>query len=296
MFAKQQVEYYQGADGEPLQLLHWRPLAEAPWVRIVALHGIQSHAAWYGYSSERLATAGAEVFFLDRRGSGMNQSRRGHTPDLETLVEDVRRFLVDRRRESAPLRPGAELVLMGISWGGKLATEVAVRAPHLVDRLVLLSPGLCAHVRARWWQTLPLVLAHRLCLGNRRVPIPLRDPELFTSQPLWQDFIRNDPLALHKVTVSFLMANRELDQSLQRAAGRVACPLLALLSGNDRIIDNDATRARVRALASGNHQVLVYPGASHTLEFEPDRDRIVDDLIAWLRSGPDRNAEGNSVA
>jgi alpha-beta hydrolase superfamily lysophospholipase len=55
-----------------------------------------------------------------------------------------------------------------------------------------------------------------------------------------------------------------------------------LLAENDSIIDNVAVRERVNRF--GTHQLTtqVYPGARHTLEFEPNRDVVLADLIAWL--------------
>lgn len=44
---------------------------------IVFVHGIQSHAGWYDNSCRQLQQAGYTVYFLDRRGSGMNQEARG---------------------------------------------------------------------------------------------------------------------------------------------------------------------------------------------------------------------------
>src|SRR3954465_9514718 len=84
---------------------------------VVALHGIQSHTGWYQYSSQRLAEAGWDVWFLDRRGSGMNERDRGHAPGADRLLQDVREFSTLARGNTAGELP---LVLMGISWGGKL--------------------------------------------------------------------------------------------------------------------------------------------------------------------------------
>src|SRR5438876_3835193 len=41
---------------------------------LVFLHGIQSHGGWYEYSCGKLRDAGYTVWFLDRRGSGLNHA------------------------------------------------------------------------------------------------------------------------------------------------------------------------------------------------------------------------------
>src|SRR5207249_2429423 len=82
--------------------------------RIVCLHGIQSHAGWYEYSCAELSRAGFEVFFLDRRGSGVNQEQRGDAANFGRLLDDIAEFLAQFQAD----RQGAEkmpVILLGIS-------------------------------------------------------------------------------------------------------------------------------------------------------------------------------------
>lgn len=276
------IRTYRAFDGYRLHYRHWEPATAAPIARIVALHGIQSHSGWYAGSSAQLCAAGCELFFLDRRGAGMNEPDRGHVAHPDLWLADVVQFLLELKLEERLNGRRIPLLLMAVSWGGKLATIAAARRPDLVDRLALLYPGLCAKVHATWWQQLQLSLAERLGIRNRRVPIPLTDPALFTGQPAAQDFIRHDPLALREVSVSFLLANRQLDRWLPRCPGAINLPVLLMLAGQDRIIDNSRTRAYVDQFATTDRTIIEYPTACHTLEFEPDRDRIVDDLLEWL--------------
>lgn len=273
---------YQAADGYRLHYRHWLPQQPQPLCRIVALHGIQSHSGWYEYSSRRLCEAGCELFFLDRRGSGMNEADRGHAESSELLIDDVVRCLSQARERGGSDQHRVPVVLLAVSWGGKLAVHVAARRPDLVDGLALLYPGLRARVRATWWQNSQLTLAARLGIRQKKVPVPLSDPALFTNDRQWQTFIRHDPLALHEVTVSFLLANRRLDRGIATCGANIRCPVLLLLAGQDRIIDNRATRQCVAAFASPETSIRQYPLAAHTLEFERDRDVFIDDLSSWI--------------
>ena len=64
--------------------------------------------------------------------------------------------------------------------------------------------------------------------------------------------------------------------------------VLLRLAQHDRIIDNAPTRRFVERFASSDREVIEYPGAHHTLEFEPEPDRFVNDLLRWLdRHTPD---------
>ncbi|MEZ6132971.1 MAG: alpha/beta fold hydrolase [Planctomycetaceae bacterium] len=260
--------------------LHFREYSASSVTRgvVVALHGIQSHSGWYEYSSEKMADAGFTVYFADRRGSGMNFEQRGHADHGLRLLHDVRQLLRRVRRE----HPGQPVTLMGISWGGKIAAATAALCPDLVQQLVLMYPGLHPQIGPNVWQRIQLNFARRHDLRHRFVKLPLNDPALFTDVPHWQRFIGEDERALHHVTSGFLNAGRDLDRLIAQNRNAIAQPVLLMLAGNDRIIDNRRTQRTVTDFGSTAVTVRKYPNAAHTLEFDADREQIVDDLVDWL--------------
>jgi alpha-beta hydrolase superfamily lysophospholipase len=257
----------------------WRyrrfPAQGEPKARVVALHGIQSHGGWYLGSCRDLAARGYEVFFLDRRGSGLNEAGRGDARSFRRLVADIAEFLRLQRQQPGPL------FLLAISWGGKLAVALQRIHPGLNDGLVLLCPGLYPRIGLPLRQRLAIFWAS-LTNPGKLFPIPLSDPELFTASPTWQQFLRDDSLALHRATARLLAASTRLDFYLRITPGHVRVPLLLLLAGRDRIIDNEPTRAFVARCASTDRQIIEYPDAHHTLEFEPDPRPIWNDVAGWL--------------
>jgi alpha-beta hydrolase superfamily lysophospholipase len=171
--------------------------------------------------------------------------------------------------------------LLGISWGGKLAVALQRRHPGLVDGLALLCPGFFARVKPPLGQRLRIFWCW-LFRPRRVFPIPLNDPALFTAEPRWQQFLRDDPLRLHHASARLLLESARLDGYLRFCRKYVTVPVLLMLAGQDRIIHNQRTRRFVERLVSPDKHILEYPEANHTLEFEPDPDRFIDDLIHWL--------------
>ena len=275
------VREFTASDGCRIRFRHWP--ASAPRGIVIALHGIQSHSGWYKYSSRRMAEAGYDVWFMDRRGSGRNGFQRGHAIHAMRLINDVRALTQlarhEHRQRSETTLP---VTLMGISWGGKLAAAAAGLFPAEFDRLALLYPGLVSRIRPTWWQTFKLNVARKFEIIRSDIPIPLRDPALFTNSPEWQLYIADDPLTLHTVTSSFLNAGRELDRIVRTHRKHITHPTLLMLAGKDQIIDNARTWSLVSRLATRRLTKLTYANASHTLEFEPDREHIFTDLIHWL--------------
>lgn len=249
---------------------------------VVCLHGIQSHAGWYQFTASQLAAAGYTVWFVDRRGSGRNLQQRGHADHGSRLLNDVRDVLHLARRKH-PERP---VTLLGLSWGGKTAAAFAATHPELIDSLVLLYPGLMPRIRPNFVQRQLLKLARFLDIRHRKIPIPLNDPSLFTDDPHWQQFIASDDLTLREMTVGLLNSGRDLDAVLRRQKQLIRCPVLLMSAGRDRIIDNKRTTTLVESFGSNDVTMIVYPEASHTLEFDKAKDQYIRDLRHWLDQLP----------
>jgi alpha-beta hydrolase superfamily lysophospholipase len=266
------IKEHTAGDGYRWRYRHYPAVGEARG-HVVCIHGIQSHGGWYQKSCTLLAQAGFHVYFLDRRGAGLNEQDRGDAPGFRRLVDDLAEFL-----ETLSTLP---IFMMAISWGGKLATALQKRHPGRVNGLVLACPGFCPKVRPPLMQRLG-ILWSRLVAPRRFFPVPLSDPALFTASPRWQQFIREDPLSLRQATARLLLESVRLDGYLRFVPRHVKVPVLVLLAENDRIIDNPRTRRYVERFASPDKKVIEYAGAHHTLEFEPDPERFIHDVQHWL--------------
>jgi alpha-beta hydrolase superfamily lysophospholipase len=212
----------------------------------------------------------------------MNERARGDTPSFRRLVDDLAEFL-----DALPVPDGLSTRLprfvVAISWGGKLALALAKRRPGRMDALALLCPGIFSRVEVSLGEKLGIAWA-RLVAPTRVFPIPLGEPELFTASIRWQEFIRNDPLSLREATARFLSESVRLDFYVSRAGRCMSVPVLLMLAEKDRIIDNARTRRYFETLASPDKSIREYENAHHTLEFEPDPDRFLADLLDWLET------------
>jgi alpha-beta hydrolase superfamily lysophospholipase len=242
------------------------------------LHGIQSHSGWYEQSCRRLAEEGLDVRCPDRRGSGLNSLDRGDVIHHERWIHDVHHFLRDIHFERGQRKSPGPVWLCGISWGGKLATAMARLAPDQIQGLILVTPGLLAKVRPGIVARSALTWARWLGYRKRLITIPLQDARLFTSLPKEQERIRNDPLALHQVTLRFLKASAALDQIAIRTEP-LLMPVQLMLAERDQIIDNRATRDFFERAAARGLRVHEYAGACHTLELDYCRDDYFRDLV-----------------
>jgi alpha-beta hydrolase superfamily lysophospholipase len=262
-------------DGAELAWRHWE--VRTPRGVVVAVHGIRSHSGWYTGSCGQLASAGYEVVFPDRRGAGLNKAFRGDVSDWRVLVDDLAEFVGSVRRRLG----GVPVHLEAISWGARLACAGCILHPDLADSLVLVTPGLAAKADMSFAAKLGTAAA---CLVNPRklFDVPLADARLFTANPDRIAWIERDELSLGRCTARFLRETRKLERFVRRNAERLRTPLLMMLAGRDRIVDNDRVRRLFDRFGSRPKEVTVHPDAEHTLEFEEKPMAIYEEMARWL--------------
>ncbi len=270
------IEVLTLTDGYRAHARWWRP--DAPAGAVLYFHGIQSHGGWYEASGSQLADKKLAILMPDRRGSGLNAPPRGHFESIAQCEADTRHLLDGLLREV-----GCDAAhLVGVSWGAKQAVLLAQQVPGWVRSLTLVGPGLFPRVDLTTTEKFRVAMA-MVNDRQRMFEIPLNDARLFTANPARIEYVANDPHKLLEVSASFLLTSRRLDKRLRGfAQAAYRGPVHVMLAGQDRIIDNDRTRAWFETLPSPDRRLTEYPEAHHTLEFEPDPPRFFDDLTTWI--------------
>lgn len=265
------IMQFKASDGYPLHFRAYVPHCD-PKGHLVCLHGIQSHSGWYTASCRALAEAGYIVSYLDRRGSGMNWKSRGDIPSYSRLLDDIREFIA---------ADGVDIpvTLLATSWAGKLGVMLAAESNPVIDRLVLLCPGLFPQVKPPLSDRLGIARA-KFTNPGKYFPIPLSDPKLFTDNPQALHLLEHDPLSLHQATARLLVESFWLDKAVARLQQLQPIPIMLFLAGQDRIIHNDVTRHWLQKVAP-HASIQEFPQAHHTLEFEDDHTWI-QALLMWL--------------
>ncbi len=273
-----EVFEYTAADGARLASVAHRPALGGADVALIYLHGIESHAGWFDEAGDLLAAEGFDVFCLDRRGSGLNRENRGfpsgHIDGYETLFSDISAFV-----ETVRDRYDA-LFIVGLSWGGKLAMAYALSNQEPVDGAVLITPGIRALVDLDLLKKLVVLAAS----GEDPRPY-IKTPiavEMFSPSPEVTDMIRRDPLRLHYATARFFMQSHKLDGFVDDRMPSNELPILLVLAGQDRIIDNEGVLDVIERGSQDSLQIVLYEDQTHSVQFDAP-DRLVRDMTRWIR-------------
>ena len=112
--------------------IHYASAGKADAPLVVMIHGFPDF--WYTWRSqmEALAAAGYRALAMDLRGYNLSDKPVGiENYDMRLLVGDVLSVIRAAGRQKA--------ILMGHDWGGAIAWQVALNAPQVVDRLIVLN-------------------------------------------------------------------------------------------------------------------------------------------------------------
>jgi acylglycerol lipase len=274
---KTQSRVIRASDGTALHCLRWATRGQ-PWAAVIFIHGIASHAAWFGETADALREEGVVAYAIDRRGSGLSGGLRGHLARYSRALDD----LDEVTKEVASDYQDTPLFLAASSWAAKLGVVYAAMRPGQLRGLMLLGPGLLPRVNLSLMRGVTVIAGH-IVAPTARLEIPLT-PELYTSTPRYIEFIRADRLRLLTATLQFFWETARLDRCRRRASANLRLPLLVLQGENDAMMDVPKTRRWFSQLGTADKTYRSYPGAGHTLDFESDPSRYVMDMLAWLRT------------
>lgn len=247
-----------------------------PKTPVIMTHGLQSHSGWFAQSAARMADRGFPVYAVDRRGSGLSEAPRGDMKAFGEMIDDLLAVT-----DHVKARHGAaKIFLVGHCFGAIPATAFAIRHPDRIKGLILTTPGIYTLTDLPFSQKLRIFFSRS---GQRDflMPDPL-DPGEFTELPPFEVFIRSDPLALRAATGDFYYQVHRARKYIRANTDQIEMPVFMAIAGEDPISDNHRNIRFFENLPADDKMVVNYEDARHVLEFSPEKDRFLADLVFWL--------------
>lgn len=265
---------FNGPDHTELFFQTWTP--DKIRGTIILTHGLAEHSESYHHLARILAEDGWEVFGWDMRGHGRSEGKRGFVRHIAYFVDDLEAFhkVVRGRAKSK------DIVFFGHSLGGLVTLRYLQTKSAKPACLVLSSPAvgisaqvpkikeMLAHVALKWMPTLTMYneikyedLTRSEDMRKAQTQDPLRHDKI--SPGLFLSMVEGFPLALEH-------------------APELEMPVLMQLSGEDKIVSTEASRALFERLPNKKNQLIIYPESYHEIYNDLDRDLVISDLKKFL--------------
>ncbi|MGA7397315.1 MAG: lysophospholipase [Solirubrobacterales bacterium] len=260
--------------------IHWRAWTP-PEVKaqVVIVHGYGEHGDRYTRLAEHLAGEGFSVWANDHRGHGLSDGDRGLLTRLSDAVADVD-HVVGMARDASP---GSPIFMFAHSMGGTIGLRYALDHQDQLAGLILSSAAVSLE-----GLSVPRIQREAVKLVSRvapKLPVNRLPFDGISRDPDEARIYMDDPLVYKGAQPARTVA--ELIQAmadLPGEAGQLRIPLLVIAGSADPIVPPAGSRDIADRAGSTDKQLIVYEGFVHELINEPpeDRERVTDDLIAWL--------------
>jgi acylglycerol lipase len=254
----------------------WLPDGE-PRAVVVLAHGASEHGGRYAWVGERLAERGFALYAGDHRGHGRSEGPRALIDRMDNTVEDLDSVVdlaVERHPERTPF-------LLGHSMGGAVALAYAIRHQDRLRGLVLSAPLAALEAASPVTRVVGRVLS---AVAPKLGVFPIdssgvsRDPEVVRDYDA-------DPLNYHGKLPARTVAelSRTVGGFPEGVAG-LTLPLLTMHGTDDRITPPEGSEMVIERAGSADKSIIRYDGLYHELLNEPERQRVLDDIVAWMEA------------
>lgn len=265
---------FTGAGGVGIHWQAWLPDA-APAAVVVIAHGAGEHAGRYGHVAARLVAERYATYAIEHRGHGRSEGPRALIDRVGHAVADLDSMIALASGE----QPGAPVFLLGHSMGGTIAVSYAVAHQDRLAGLVLSAP-----LAALQAAPAPMRIAARVlsAIAPRMGLIEI-DASLVSRDPAVVEAYVDDPLVYRgKLPVRTVSELAAAIDSFPEAARSITVPTLIMYGTADRLCPPRGSVMLGERIGASDRTTTPYHGLYHEILNEPEQDRVLDELCAWL--------------
>jgi lysophospholipase len=245
---------------------------------VVLSHGMGEHARRYDHVVARLGELGLAVYAPDHRGHGRSGGKRMYLRRIGEYTDDLHLLFAEVNAR----HPGQVPFLLGHSMGAMIALAYALDHQDSLRGLALsATPVVPGSGIGK-----PAIAAAKV-LGRiaPSTPVQALNSAYISKDPAVVAAYDADPLVYHgKVPAGMGGAMLTQMAAFRRSLPTLTLPTLVLHGADDRLVDPAASRLIADTAGSRDLTLHIYDGLQHEVFNEPERDRVLDDLIGWLKT------------
>jgi alpha-beta hydrolase superfamily lysophospholipase len=276
------------------------PIAESdrPWVTytpdgypdaiILALHGFNDYHGAFEEFAAFAVNRGYQFEAFDQQGFGANRNR-GLWPGNEALAADLRGKVAELRAKW----PETPLFVLGESMGAAVATVAFANGEETagepaVDGLILAAPAVWGGATLNPLYRVVLMSAASLLPGLEVTGRGLERRASDNDAALIA--LGRDPFVIKATRLDAVAGLVRLMDEAVAKAPELELPVLLLLGERDEIIPPEVILEFAARLGEASCELVLYPEGWHLLLRDLQRERVWNDIVAWLEGEPPAEA------
>jgi alpha-beta hydrolase superfamily lysophospholipase len=255
----------------------WLPEGESRAVLLI-VHGLAEHSGRYMNVVNYFVPLGYAVYGVDHVGHGKSSGTRvyverfeDYTDTLKTYFDMVRRWQADK-----------PICLVGHSMGGLIGAVYLLSHQAELTGAVLSGPAVKIH---------GTVSPAAICVGNvisvlmPKLGLIGLEAEGVSRDPGVVRAYVSDPLVCRgKVTARLSAELVKAVRLVTAKATKITLPILIVQGGADKLVDPKGAQMLYDAVSSADKTIKIYDGFYHEVFNEPEHDRVLGDVKAWLET------------
>jgi acylglycerol lipase len=261
--------------GAKIFVRSWRPPGPAR-AAVVICHGVKSHSGYYLWAGEQFAAMGCAVYALDLRGRGKSPGPRLYIDNISEYVEDVATVIKAAKSRD----PGVPVFLLGHSAGGVVSCTYAL--DHQSELKGLICESFAYKVYAP-----DFALGIIKWLGNiaPRLPILKLKTKDFSRDPKVLQAMKDDPQGVDQETqpAKTVAALVRATERMTTGFPGITIPLLIMHGTADKATVPAGSQFFYDTAGSEDKTLKLYDGYFHDLLSDLGKERVMDDIKAWLQ-------------
>ena len=248
----------------------------APEYTLVLSHALGADVSMWDDLANALAGT-CRVVCYDHRGHGDSDAPPGAATTMAELADDAEYLLAELESRYAT----GPIVWVGVSLGGMVGQELAIRYPHRVAALVIANAcaGYPAEGRLQWQQRIDTIEAHGLeAVAEGTMQRWFSDAFRASQGPTvarWRRRVVSTPQAGYLSACHAVMHHDSLERLPQ-----IGVPTLVIAGGADRATPIEMLQAIVNAIPGAQFEVIDDVAHLSALEAPVEFELAVRKLLA----------------
>ncbi len=267
---------FSSKDGLALLGRAWIAQTHTPKAIIHLIHGLGEHSGRYDHVGNILSKAGYHLVGFDLRGHGLSKGRRGHSPSLSHLMNDIKLLIAETKQHLGSTLPR---FLYGHGFGGNLAIHLGGHKSSDFKGFIVTSPTLSTF-RPPSKASISLATLIAKFLPGLKINNGMEADALSRNKAIVQAY-RNDVYIHHKLSVRLGLDLLQTGTLALESAQHWQFPLLLMHGSGDRITSWQASQEFAHR-AEGPVEFVLWDGYYHELHNDIGSEAVIGKMVQWL--------------